>query len=181
VSRILPVNLSEFGQPCVGATTVCSQKKAGALGSERAGSGSRGDSRSAYAITVAVPVAPAAESGPRRIGIAGIGWRVAVAVRRVAVRRVAVRGIGRVRQIISAVGIRACQRAADDGSGGETAQRRTPPAPAGIRGARRGDVATAIVAAAATAVRFVLIASPRCEVEGAIVNRALDRNFSRPP
>ena len=143
---IMPFNLSEFGQSCDGSTTVCSQKKAGALVSECAGSGWRsvqaGASRSAHAIAVAVPVAPTAESGPRRIGIAGIGWGVAGAVRRGAVRGIAIRGIVRIRWIISAVisaVVRACQRAADNGPGGEAAQRRTPSAPAGISGARRGE------------------------------------------
>jgi hypothetical protein len=42
-------------------------------------------------------------------------------------------------------------------------------------------VAAVMVAAAARAARVFLIGSPPCEVEGAIVNGALDRNFPRPP
>src|ERR1044071_1990472 len=81
-------------------------------------------------------VAPAVR-GPRRVGITVIGWGVAIAV-----RRIAVGGIVTVRRIICAVIaalIRSCQRAADDGADGKAAQRRTPPAPAGIRGAWCGE------------------------------------------
>src|SRR5262249_57761270 len=47
-------------------------------------------------------------------------------------------GIGGVGGIISAVIVRACKRAADDGPDGEAAEGRSPPAPSGIcRGRRR--------------------------------------------
>src|SRR5262249_60064974 len=108
----MPVNLSEFGQPWDGATTLWSEKKAVAPAMERsAGSGCRaawaGRSGSAHAIAVPIPPAPAAAVGPGRSGITVIGWPVAIAVRRI----VPVRVIG-VGGIITAVSLRACQPAA---------------------------------------------------------------------